>query len=358
MWDGSEARLTASARLAWPVLGVLRAAGCEVPAVLADAGLSESDIYTPEARIRLRQLYDLWNAAVEATGDDAFGIHVARFFDPASPVSWPSPLALFEHMGRLSPTLADAVTLQSSYLRLSEDGLSCSIEFQGDSAVFRMDFHSGEPAALVEFNLSIAVSVGSRALGRPSDVREVWFTHPAPADVRPHQEAFRAPLRFDAPFNAIISPAAQYREPLKMANPIVLESILRQARAMLDALPSYASFADQVRGQIRDTLPKGNTNASAIAEDLGMSARTLHRRLQAEGISYQELLDQVRLDIAATQLASGRHSIVSIAERVGFSQPSTFHRAFKSWTGLTPAEYQQRHASAEPRPRRDEPGPV
>ena len=96
----------------------------------------------------------------------------------------------------------------------------------------------------------------------------------------------------------------------------------------------------------------------AIAEDLGMSARTLHRRLQAEGISYQELLDQVRLDIAAAQLASGRHSIVSIAERVGFSQPSTFHRAFKSWTGLTPAEYQQRHAGAEPRPRRDDPEPV
>jgi AraC-like DNA-binding protein len=190
-------------------------------------------------------------------------------------------------------------------------------------------------------------------------VSEVWFTHPAPSDVRPHQSAFRAPLRFDAPFNAIISPAAQYREPLRMANPVALENVLRQARAMLDALPSYASFADQVRGQIRDTLPRGNTNASAIAEDLGMSARTLHRRLQAEGISYQELLDQVRLDIAAAQLASGRHSIVSIAERVGFSQPSTFHRAVKSWTGLTPAEYQQRHASAETtRARRDEPEPA
>jgi AraC-like DNA-binding protein len=218
-----------------------------------------------------------------------------------------------------------------------------------------MDFHSGEPAALVEFNLSVAVSVGSRALGRPSALTEVWFTHPAPADVRHHRAAFGAPLRFDAPYNALISPAAQYREPLRGANPLGLENVLRQARAMLDALPSYTSFADQVRGQIRDTLPKGNTNASAIAEDLGMSARTLHRRLQGEGVSYQELLDQVRLDIATGHLVTGRHSIVAIAERVGFSQPSTFHRAFKSWTGLTPAEYQQRHAGHDARPRRDEP---
>jgi AraC-like DNA-binding protein len=100
--------------------------------------------------------------------------------------------------------------------------------------------------------------------------------------------------------------------------------------------------AERVRGAIRETLPAGDVRVNAIAKRLAMSPRTLHRRLQAEGLSYQQLLDDTRCEMASRDLLRGGQSVREVGQRIGFNNVSAFSRAFKAWTGCTPVEFQQR----------------
>jgi AraC-like DNA-binding protein len=339
----------------WPVLEAVRRAGGDVAGVLASVGLDEeSAYYAPDSRVHLDQLFDVWRTGAETTGDDTFGVRMALLANPATPVSWPMPLAWFEHIGMSSSTLVEAVELQARFIRLLRDGLRFGVEIDGPRAVFRMDVLPEEPLPLLEFFCAISIAVVSRVAKRDLVAREIWFAHPSPPKARQHEELFRAKLRFGAPYNAMFGDAEDFTRPLPSANPRVRARLIRQAESLLQMLPSGELFEDKVCARIEAELPDGNTNASAVAEKLGVSARTLHRRLQHEGVSYQELLDRVRLRLAARHLGAGK-AISEVAALVGFAQASTFHRAFKSWTGETPAEYQERHG---PRPAPNRPSVI
>jgi AraC-like DNA-binding protein len=332
-------RPTANHRLLWPLLEALRAVGVDVPALLASIGLDEDAAYGGESRIELDQLFALWRSAVVQSKDPALGVRVAAFIDPASSVSWPMPLSLIEHLGLLSATLGEAIALQGRFLRLLRDGLRTSLEIEGERAFMRMELPEEEPPVLVEYDFAIAINVLRRVSRLDLCPLEVWFTHEAPANTQPQGLLFRAPLRYGAPFNALVMKTTDVSTPLRRINEGFRMRIVRGAERLLAQLPSLELFEDKVCAQIEAELPRGNTNASAVAERLGVSQRTLHRKLQHEGASYQALLDRVRLRLAVRHLGAGR-SISDVATLVGFAQASTFHRAFKSWTGETPAEYQ------------------
>jgi AraC-like DNA-binding protein len=339
----------------WPALEAVRRAKGDVAALLTSVGLDEESAYfAPDSRVHLDQLFDVWRSAVDATGDDTFGLRMALLADPATPVSWPMPLAWFEHIGMSSSTLAEAVELQARYVRLLRDGLRFGVEIDGPRAVFRVDVLPEEPLPLLEFFCAISLAVARRVSKRDLVLREIWVAHPPPPKAREHEELLRTKVRFGAPYNAAFGEAEDFSRPLPSANPRIRARLIRQAESLLQMLPSGELFEDKVCARIEAELPDGNTNASAVAEKLGVSARTLHRRLQHEGVSYQELLDRVRLRLAARHLGAGK-AISEVAALVGFAQASTFHRAFKSWTGETPAEYQERHG---PRPAPNRPSVI
>ena len=337
--------LTASNRLLWPLVELLRRVDSDMPAVLASVGLDEDTIYNPTGRVSLEQHHALWLRTQEVTGDASIGVKLAAMMQPDSTVSWPLPISLFEHLGLVSASLADAITVQSRFGRLMRDGVSTAIEIDGDEAVFRMEFQVDEPPVLVEYNFGVLLNLARRITKRDLTPKEVWFTHAPPAHHQAHAQLFKAPIRWNAPFNGIIGNAADYTHALPTANDALRERIVQQAERMLSVLPSVDLFEDKVCAQIEAELPDGNTNAAAVAEKLGVSCRTLPRRLPQEGTSYQDLLDRVRFRLAVRYLGSGK-SIGDVAVLVGFAQASTFHRAFKNWTGETPAEYQDRQRAA------------
>jgi len=337
-------QMTASNRLLWPAVEVLRLIGADVPRALASVGLNEDIAYAPDTRVRLDQLHALWRLAVERSGDPALGVKTAAFSAPAGTVSWPMPLSLLEHLGLSCGSLEEATALQSRFLRLLRDGMRTQVDIEGDQIMVRLELPPEEPPALVELSIAVAVNLARRVSHRNVPLREVWFTHKAPPDLKPYTKMFQAPVRFSAPFNALFAAVADFRRPLVTGSEPFRRRITQQAEKMLSALPSMEFFEDRVCAQIEAELPNGNTNASAVAEKLGVSARTLHRRLHQEGTSYQDLLDRVRFRLAVRHLGSGR-TVAEVAQLVGFAQASTFHRAFKSWTGETPAEYQEHHGA-------------
>lgn len=337
-------QMTASNRLLWPAVEALRLTDADLPRVLAGAGLTEDVAYGPDTRVRLDQLHAIWRLAVERTGDPALGVKMAAFSDPSGTVSWPMPLALLEHLGLSCGSLEEATALQSRFLRLLRDGMRTQVDVEGDQLMVRIELPAEEPPALVELTFAVAVNLARRVSHRNVPLREVWFTHRAPPDLKPYARVFQAPVRFSAPFNAVFAAVAEYRKPLATRSEPFRRRITQQAEKMLSALPSMEFFEDRVCAQIEAELPNGNTNASAVAEKLGVSARTLHRRLHQEGTSYQDLLDRVRFRLAVRHLGAGR-TVAEVAQLVGFAQASTFHRAFKSWTGETPAEYQEHHGA-------------
>ena len=110
---------------------------------------------------------------------------------------------------------------------------------------------------------------------------------------------------------------------------------------ILDALPEEVGFLDRVRRTILEELGLGEPKLARLAQRMQLSERTLQRWLQRERTSVQALIDGARRELALRQLASTSQSIAQIAHLVGFAEVRAFHRAFKRWTGSTPAAYRR-----------------
>jgi AraC-like DNA-binding protein len=339
-----EQRYTGSAGLCLVLLGALREMGHDPVALLARTELHFSDLLNPETRIPLTKMWALWRAAEQVTGDEALGISVASRIDPKSNMSWPAPFSIHEHVGRSSATMRESIVRQARILRLLRDAVTITLEELGADTLVRFDFASlNEPRSLKHFQMAAGMLFSRRVVADDlPPPREVRFAHPAPADVGVFERFFQAPLRFEAQEFGFLVESALLAQPLPTANPQMLFMLEQRAKTALEALPAVDDFVQLVRERIEAELPDGNTNASHVAEKLGISQRTLHRKLQAESTSYQDLLDQVRCRLAQRHLVLRKHSINEVAALVGFAQPSAFHRAFKGWTGETPADYQQR----------------
>jgi AraC-like DNA-binding protein len=174
--------------------------------------------------------------------------------------------------------------------------------------------------------------------------REVWFEHSAPADTREHRRIFRAPLRFEQTCHALVLDRGLLDHPLVTADSRLCALLDRQAQDLLARLPRESSVSDRTRRLLREVLRGGDAGVAAIARRLGMSPRSLQRRLAAEGSSYRGLLDEVRREIAVRHLGERDLAISEVASALGFSDATGFYRAFRRWTGASPAGYRARGA--------------
>lgn len=242
---------------------------------------------------------------------------------------------------KTAPTIGDALHRLVRYLLVLSDTLEYELIDQPWGQTFALTGrpHHRRGAALAnECALAAVVSMVRRCSGVPMNPRNVSFRHGAPPNEQHHRDYFGCPVTFHAPINGIDLDAAQLAQPTLLAD----DGLSHYFLARLDDLRSQTaerSLVADVRGAVADSLPDGQPSKSQIARRMGMSERTLHRRLAEQGESFQTLATDARREAAESLLRSDTHSLAEVAFLTGFSDQTAFTRAFKRWTGRTPAAF-------------------
>ena len=245
-----------------------------------------------------------------------------------------------------SPTLGEAYERLCRYQRLVHETTRVELNVDGERATLRHVMPGGmaAPRQSAEFLLAIWVRGGRLATGTDWAPTEVRFGHPEPRDSGDHHRFFAAPVLFGTGENALVLPAALLGAPCLRADRALLAVLDRYAEDRLERAPRTTSFADRARAALIEEFRSGEPSVERLAARLKTSIRTLNRTLAAENLTYRKLLDHLRQELACRQLADGRVAIAETAFLLGFSELSAFYRAFKRWTGQTPAEFRAGHA--------------
>jgi AraC-like DNA-binding protein len=323
-----------------PLVSGLRECGHNVSPILAAVGIDDAMLGNPDSRVPTSVAMALLARSVEQTGDSNLGLHLAEraqlgsfdvhFFAMAS-----------------SPTLGAAYERLCRYQRLIHETSRVDLEIGDKRAVLRHQLAGGAaaPRQTAEFLLAAWVRAGRVITGVEWAPDEVHFVHPAPSDATEHARFFRTHVHFAMGENALVLSSRLLKTPCTRADPALVAVLDGYAADRLEYMPQSNSIADRVRTILVDELRGGEPTATRLAARLKMSVRSLNRLLAADNTSYQELLDGLRRQLAERHLAGQQMSISEVGFLLGFSELSSFHRAFKRWTGRTPAQFRQEFRS-------------
>jgi AraC-like DNA-binding protein len=207
-----------------------------------------------------------------------------------------------------------------------------AIEMAWDISEFRTGPLVGETGFAVMVQFCRSVMQGA------ADPLSIDFAHPPPPDVRPFEEFFRCPVRFNCPEPIIRVGHDLLRRPLKRADP-ALEHVLEQhAERLLERLPKEEEIVTSVRKFMADHLREGEPDISSISQAFRCSARTLQRRLKDAGTSFRQELNLVRNALAQSYLRDPALQVTDVAMLLGYSEHSAFTRAFRKHCGMTPQQ--------------------
>ena len=314
--------------------------GLDITALLEQAAVPPELLDVPLARVSPQQFARLTKAVWQALDDEFQGLG-------------PHPLkvgtfAMMCHgVVHCSPDLRTAINRSSTFYGLFPGGPrfqleegTAELEQQVAALVFDLTAFDDPDHYLAESATVVAHRFAGWLIRRRIALTRVEFSHPAPPHVLEYDLLYGAPCTFRAPRTALVFDRTLLELPV-LQDELGLRAFLRRAPGDVLARLDYGSTAAaQVRRLLGQSLPDRMPDPEDIAARLAVSAQTLRRRLAAEGTSFQRIRDQLRRDEAIAALATGTVSIEDISRRLGFSEPSAFHRAFKRWTGSAPRSYQ------------------
>ena len=329
---------TIQARAAEKILRAASGHGVTAQSLFQATGLSPEILSHPDNRIPFAQLVLLYETAAALTGDHDFGLHVGENVDPKA----------FDVMGYSainSPTLGAALDRVARYNFIWTDGSAVTLETE--SEVARIFYTYLDPSLTecrqdTEMTFAAIVALGRLVTDAEWSPRSVSFQHNRPRDVTEHERIFRLTPAFNAPANEFVFDAATLSLPLTKADPGLGAVLDRHAEELIARYPRADTLVNQVRMIIKHELNGGDASLDRVAGQLSMSGRSLQRKLREHATSHQELLDQLRKDLAMRYLREPEMAICEVAYLLGFSESSALHRAFKRWTGMTPSEFRGR----------------
>lgn len=312
---------------------------------LALAGLDDEHLADSDAKVPLRTIELLLATLQQDFADSLPGLHLAHHIQPAA-------LGALGFILQACPTFADLIDVVQRYNGMLSNIGHASVQYQPGLATLRWECRAG--SALLRRHASDYVIgtfvVVTRLLAPASDWSPVavHFAHPRPADpdgVREYFDFFRCPVFFEQPVAAITFPASLLHQRLPHGDAILKDILERHGQQLLQQRAYLPSLADDVRRLLSALILQGMASKEAVAQQLGTSSRSLHRRLQEEGTGYQDILDSVRLEQARTLLLGTGTPSADIAAHLGFRSRQAFIRWFSQHTHQTPGAFRRAHTT-------------
>ncbi len=325
-----------SVRLVWPFLRAMRSSPSPLAVrLLAEAGVSAAALGRPDTRVPHRLLIELLEAWVAHAGDETIGLRAGASVEPGD-------FDTFEHAARSCPTLGKALQCTARYMHLLNEAADASLVVYGDAALWRYRVTDGItlPRAANDFVIASAAGFSMRCAPIDRPAREIHFMHAAPTDMSGYAVFSGSTLKFGMAHNGFVIDRSQLDLPTLDANAPMHDAFERYARELSERAAS--SVRSQAREAIAARMGNGDMCMEFVAMSLAMSVPTLRRRLEDEGTTFTEIVDELRRDLAERYLRDSRRSISEIASLLGFAHAPAFHKAFRRWNGVTPSAHRAR----------------
>ena len=317
-----------------PIARVLQNRGHDALEVVESVGLDPGKLADPEWRVPAEQYNSLMRYCVEITGDEAFGLYAAEELQPQAlhglGLGW---LA--------SDTVYDGLQRLVRFAKIIASIAELELEETGDLIVLHMrrtlDLDDFEYAGR-DYGIGVVSRMCQLSLGQFLAPFSIEMERPRPNEPERWDYMLSTRVTFESDNTNIVWSRADIDDRLVTGDPKLARVNDEQAADYLESFINE-SFSREVMQKLLARLPDGPPEQKQIASDLFVSNRTLQRRLKDEGASFNDLLQDCRLQLAKKYLKQKNRSVVETSYLLGFSEPSAFSRAFKRWTGMSPAQF-------------------
>ena len=326
------------------MLAYARSKGVEVEPLLVKHKLTRDIDLNQPGRTELvtppSVLKELSEDLAAALHDDGFGVSLAQFVPRGA-------YGVAEFLARSASTLRQAIQNVVRFNTLIAPSQTFRLE-ETETEACLFHYATASPGALGrhlnEYTSGVMVLAQREISGVPP--MRVWFCNPRPANTQYLVDFYGTPhIEFDQGTNGYAIPRSSLDAPVKSGDAALYAFLEEHAVAALASRPKVDELVDRLRHAIREALKVGEPNIERLASRMHMSARTLQRRLSELRTSFQDVLDEVRFDLARAYLKDSRLDISQVAYLLGYSELRAFDRAFKRWSGLAPREWRQKPAA-------------
>ena len=312
----------------------LKSAGVPVAPLLRRVGLTPEVIAEPEERLSVRSQVALLDEAAIALKDDCLGFTLARDFDPRE-------IGLLYYVMASSQTLGDALKRVARYSQITNEALVVRYQ-EGNRLIINLSY-SGVPRHSerhqIEFCMFAVLRLCRVLTGQNLVPQHFWISHHRSGTNSEMARFVGTAVEFGATTDEFALNANAGELPLVHADPYLNNLLLKHCEAALvDRRDNVSQLRTRVENAISSMLPHGRVVVDDVARSLGMSKRTLTRKLADEGLNFTEVLQQLRRDLAVRYLDDRKLHVSKIAWLLGFNEVSTFTHTFKRWTGKTPRQ--------------------
>lgn len=306
--------------------------GLDPAALMSEVGLDVLDLAVPDRWIPAAPVARLLQLSATRAGRDDFALLLSE----RRRLSTLGPLSV---VLREEPDLRSALGLLTRYEHSYNEALRLRLTEDAGLASLRLWLELGEPAPTrqpLELATAAVVGIIRTLFGRAWEPLSVCFSHPAPADPSTHQRLFGPRLQFEHEFTGLVLYANQLDARNAMADPAMRSFSAK----VLESMPARAQdTTDEVKDLVEVLLPLGRCSNRQVARSLGVTTRTLHRRLADADETFSSIVQSTRAALAERYLANDRYSLTEISVLLGFTAPSAFSRWFRQHHGLSPRDW-------------------
>ncbi|MEX2961767.1 AraC family transcriptional regulator [Microbulbifer sp. TYP-18] len=315
-----------------------RAAGLDTQQLLLDSGIDPVRLDDADCRIGREKVASLLRREWDLLGDESGGFLSRPWL--------PGTFAMMGHALLSSPNLRRALARSGRFVAMVCDDLHIKLVEDGEEA--RLLIHHSNRRQLPNqiFVESIAViwlRFFSWLIDRTILLERVHLAFPPPDYGEDYSDMFPCRHYFHQRETCLVFSTRYLQMPLVRDEQQLGEFLARAPECLLTQYKSDNSYTGRVRRMLQQQDTVENLSLDGVAARMHTSPQTLRRRLKEEGNSWQDIKDSVRRDMAVYQLKQQETAVAEIAERLGFSEPSAFNRAFKKWTGLAPGAYRDKY---------------